>query len=48
MCNGTQISLQGLVEGKTYRVYDEKGNFLTISKAENGLLKILKTFYQTI
>lgn len=48
MCNGTQISLQGLVEGKTYRVYDEKGNFLTISKAENGLLKILKTFYRTI
>ena len=48
MCNGTQISVQGLVEGKTYRVYDEKGNFLTISKAENGLLKILKTFYQTI
>ena len=48
MCNGIQISVQGLVEGKTYRVYDEKGNFLTISKAENGLLKILKTFYQTI
>ncbi len=48
MCNGTQISVQGITEGKTYRVYDERENFLTISRAENGLLKILKTFYQTI
>ena len=48
MCNGTQISVQGAVEGKTYRVYDEVGNFLTISKAEDGVMKILKTFYQTI
>ena len=48
MCNGTLISVQGAVEGKTYRVYDEVGNFLTISKAEDGIMKILKTFYQTI
>ncbi len=48
MCNGTQVSADGIVEGETYRVYDEKGNFLTISRAEKGLLKILKTFYQTI
>ena len=48
MCNGTQISVQGAIEGKTYRVYDEVGNFLTISKAEDGVMKILKTFYQTM
>ncbi len=46
MCNGVQISAQGIIDGETYRVYDESGSFLTISEAENGLLKILKTFYQ--
>lgn len=48
MCNGTRVSVQGIEEGVTYRVYDESGNFLTISEAEDGVLKILKTFYQTI
>lgn len=48
MCNGTRVSVQGICEGETYRVYDESGNFLTISQAEDGVLKILKTFYQTI
>lgn len=48
MCNGLRISTQGTENGKTYRVYDEAGNFLTISKAENNVLVILKTFYQTI
>lgn len=48
MCNGTRISTQGTDEGVTYRVYDEAGNFLTISRAENGVLVILKTFYQSI
>lgn len=48
MCNGVQISVQGTEEGTTYRVYDESGNFLTISMAEDGVLKILKTFYQIL
>ena len=48
MCNGTRVSVQGIEEGTVYRVYDESGNFLTISEAEDGVLKILKTFYQTI
>ncbi|MEE1047548.1 MAG: tRNA pseudouridine(55) synthase TruB [Clostridia bacterium] len=48
MCNGTRVSVQGIEDGVTYRVYDESGNFLTISEAEDGVLKILKTFYQTI
>lgn len=47
MCNGVRISAQGIIDGETYRVYDESGSFLTISEAENGHLKILKTFYQT-
>ena len=46
MCNGTQVSTPGMVEGVTYRVYDEDGRFLTISTAAGGLLKIEKTFYQ--
>ena len=48
MCNGVQVSVQGTEEGVTYRVYDEADNFLTISKVEGGVLKILKTFYQII
>ena len=47
MCNGVRVSTQGITEGEIYRVYDEKNNFLTISQGENGVLKILKTFYQT-
>ena len=47
MCNGVRISAQGIIDGEAYRVYDDSGSFLTISEAENGQLKILKTFYQT-
>ena len=46
MCNGVKISAQGITDGETYRVYDEDGRFLTISEAEEGRLKMLKTFYQ--
>lgn len=45
MCNGMQIRTPGMTDGITYRVYDECGHFLTVSKAENGVLKIIKTFY---
>lgn len=48
MCNGTRVAVAGLCEGQIYRVYDEKGRFLTISQEEDGKLKILKTFYQSI
>lgn len=47
MCNGTRVHVAGLKEGCIYRIYDEKGKFLTISQEENGTLKILKTFYQS-
>ena len=43
---GQQVSAQGAEEGKIYRVYDESGNFLTVSELNGGTLKILKTFYQ--
>ena len=46
MCNGVKVRTSGLIEGTVYRVYDEKQNFLTITQAEEGALKILKTFYQ--
>lgn len=46
MQNGMQISVYGINDGKTYRVYDETGKFLTISTAQDGRLKILHTFYQ--
>lgn len=46
MCNGVKVRAQGIQNGEMYRVYDEGGRFLTISEAENGQLKILKTFYQ--
>lgn len=46
MCNGVQVRTPGIQEGTTYRVYDEKGRFLTVSLAEDGVLKIQKTFFQ--
>lgn len=46
ICHGLKVRAQGTENGEIYRVYDEGGRFLTISTAENGVLKILKTFYQ--
>ncbi len=46
MKNGVRVSTPGMEEGITYRVYDEAGNFLTISTAKDGVLVIEKTFYQ--
>lgn len=47
MRHGVQVRTPGICEGTTYRVYDEKGNFLSISLAEQGMLKLKKTFYAT-
>lgn len=46
VCNGVQVRTPGLKEGTRYRVYDEKGSFLTVSLVQNGMLKIEKTFFQ--
>jgi len=47
MCHGVQVRTPGICEGTLYRVYDEAGRFLSISLAEDGMLKMQKTFYQT-
>lgn len=44
--NGVQIRMNGAPEGLRYRVYDAEKNFLTLSRVENGLLVIEKTFFQ--
>ncbi len=43
--NGIKISVQGLDVGETYRVFDEKGEFLVIAQQGEKNLEILKTFY---
>ncbi len=43
--NGIKVSVQGLDLGETYRVFDEKGEFLVIAKQGEKNLEILKTFY---
>ncbi len=45
MCHGVQVRTPGICEGTLYRVYDEAGTFLSISLAEDGMLKMQKTFY---
>lgn len=42
---GIKISVEGLEIGQTYRVFDERNNFLVIAKQEPDHLNILKTFY---
>lgn len=47
MCHGVQVSTPGMNDGVLYRVYNEKGKFLSVSRAENGVLKLVKTFFGT-
>jgi len=42
--NGVQMSYNG-IEGQSYRLYDEKGKFLCISKMQDGKLKLEKAFW---
>ena len=42
--NGVQMTYNGK-EGQSYRVYDEKNNFLCISKITDGKLKLEKSFW---
>ena len=42
--NGVQMTYSGK-EGQSYRVYDEKNNFLCISKITDGKLKLEKSFW---
>ena len=43
--NGIKITVAGLCEGETYRVFDEHGEFLALAKQENGKFVIVKAFY---
>lgn len=43
--NGIKITVAGLCEGETYRVFDEHGEFLALAKQENGKFVIIKAFY---
>ncbi len=42
--NGVRMSYNG-AEGQSYRVYDDKGKFLCISKIEDGRLRLEKSFW---
>lgn len=43
--NGIVAEVSGLVEGKSYCVYDEHGDLLSISTQKDGKLKMTKSFY---
>lgn len=43
--NGMAMTYRGGAEGQTYRVYDENGKFLCISKITDGRLKLEKSFW---
>ena len=42
--NGNAIKYDG-VQGKEYKVYDEEGRFLCLSRMDEGMLKVEKMFY---
>lgn len=43
--DGVKVSADGIVDGKQYRVYDLRNNFLCVSEAKDGRLVLLKTFW---
>ena len=43
--NGNAVKLNNLTDGQMYKVYDDKGTFLCISRAEDGELKVEKMFF---
>ena len=43
--NGNPVPAKNLSEGKTYRVYSAEGEFLCISRYENGVLTSIKNFF---
>jgi len=45
LINGVRVRYKGLLEGASYRVYDETGEFLSISKCEDERLTLKKAFW---
>ncbi len=43
--NGVPVNVEGTAVGKTYRVFDESGEFLALAKQESGRLVILRAFF---
>ncbi|MBQ4542843.1 MAG: tRNA pseudouridine(55) synthase TruB [Clostridia bacterium] len=43
--NGTPITVSDLQKDKMYKVYDDSGKFLCVSKEQNGVLKMVKCFF---
>jgi len=43
--NGNPIKKPGIIDGEMYRVYDDNGSFLCVSKGQDGLLKMVKCFF---
>ncbi len=43
--NGNAVLWDGAEEGTMYRVYDDKGRFLCVSRFEDGMLRVEKMFY---
>ena len=43
--NGIKISVEGLTEGETYRVFDESGEFLILAQQTKDGLDVIRTFY---
>jgi tRNA U55 pseudouridine synthase TruB len=43
--DGVRISAEGICEGRLYRVYDNYGNFLSVSECHEGRLTLKKAFW---
>jgi tRNA pseudouridine55 synthase len=43
--NGIKITVDGLQEGRIYRVFDEKNEFLALAQQNEGRFDIIKSFY---
>lgn len=43
--NGIKISVEGLTEGETYRIFDESGEFLILAQQTKDGLDVIRTFY---
>ncbi|MBE7023620.1 MAG: tRNA pseudouridine(55) synthase TruB [Ruminococcaceae bacterium] len=43
--NGIKIKVEGLCDGETYRVFDEKNDFLALARKNGEDFEIIKSFY---
>ncbi len=43
--NGIKVSVEGLIEGETYRIFDESGEFLILAQQTKEGLDVIRTFY---